>query len=244
MSPPLPAMPMPSTPAAPWSLAERVAASAGGGRLDLDAPGHGITLPAGHDRVLGVDLRTPCTAAEHWLRGDDLIAVYEPADPRRLRATAMWRRHASAAAAPSPAWELTLSAQTALVQSDALLAVTCDVACRAVRCRTVAGRWSAVAAGEQPPDDATCLLVRRPATAAGDAESLLVAVHPSDARGIGLSWHDGRLGIACWLFSTVIEKGVLMRGRVLAALGPTDGDEAWADAACATFAAAAPPLTA
>lgn len=238
-------MPAPSATAAHWSLADRTAASPEGGRLDLDSPGRGITIGDGRDRVLGVDLRTPCPAGEHWLRGDDLIAIYEPADPRRLRATAMWRLHPAApAAAPGMAWELTLSAQTALVQSDALLAVTCDLTCSDVRCRTAAGRWSSLASGDQPPDDATCLLVRRPASAAQAPETVLVAVHPADARPIALAWHDGRLGIACWLFSAAIEKGVLVRGRVLAALGPSSRDEAWADEVCAAFAAAPPPLTA
>ena len=52
------------------------------------------------------------------------------------------------------------------------------------------------------------------------------------------------VGVACWLFSTVIEKGVLMSGRVLAAIGSATRDEAWADELCDAFAAAPPPLTA
>ena len=225
-----------------WSLADRVATTAANGRLDLDASARGIVLGDGHDRVLGVDLRTPCAAGEHWLRGSDLIAIYEPADPRRLRATATWRQH-PAAAPVAAAWELTLSAQTALVQSDALLAVTCDLGSSGVRCR-VGGRWSDVAAGSVPPDDATCLLVRRPAAARSPATTALVAAHPADLRRLAVRWHDGRVEVACWLFTTAIEKGVLMRGRVLAAIGPTAGDEAWAELACAAFAAAPPPLTA
>jgi hypothetical protein len=232
-------MSAPSVTAARWSLVDRIAASPGGGRLDLDAPGLGIALADGRDRVLGVDLRTPCAVGEHWLRGEDVIATYEPADPRRLRATAMWRLHPTARTAPETAWELTLSAQTALVQSDALLAVTCDLAGVDVRCRTAAGDWSPVAVGGQPPDDATCLLVRRQAAA-----TVLVAVHPSDARPISLAWREGRVGVACWLFSAAIEKGVLVRGRVLAAVGTPTRDETWADELCASFAAAPPPLTA
>jgi hypothetical protein len=237
-------MPASSATVAHWSLAERRATSPEGGRLDLDAPGRGIALADGRDCVLGVDLRSPCAAGEHWLRGGDLIAIYEPDDPRRLRATAMWRLSPAMAAAAGPAWELTLSAQTALVQSDAQLAVVCDVGCLDVRYRTAAGHWSGVAAGGQPPDDATCLLLRRPPAAAQRPETILVAVHPADTRRISLSWHDGRVQVACWLFSTAIEKGVLMRGRVLAALGPAARDEAWAGEVCDAFAAAPPPLTA
>ena len=68
-------MPSPESTAPAWSLVDRIATAAAGGRLDLDAPARGIVLPAG-DALLGIDLRTPCRAGDHWLRGDDLIAIY------------------------------------------------------------------------------------------------------------------------------------------------------------------------
>lgn len=236
-------MPVTSTTAANWSLVGRVATSLHGTRLDLDAPGRGLVLPRNRDSLLGVDLRTEAAVGEHWLRGDDLIAVYEPPDTRRLRATAMWRVHPTAAP-PDAIWELTLSAQTSLVQSDALLAVTCDVGCLDLRCRSADGAWVAVAPEARLPDDAICLLLRRPTETAAPPTTILVAVHPADASRTVVRRHDGRAEVACWLFSAAIEKGVLMRGRVLAAVGPTAGDEAWADGAVKAFASAAPPLTA
>jgi hypothetical protein len=229
---------------AAWALADRVATTAANGRLDLDAPARGIVLSDGRDHILGVDLRTACGPSEHWLRGLDLIAVYEPADPRRLRATAMWRLLPAAAAPPDIAWELTLSAQTSLVQSDAVLSAVSDVACLDLRSRAATGRWATVPADGQPTEDATCLLVRRPAATTAPPTTLLVAVHPADARRIAVRRRDGRVEIACWLFSTAIEKGVLMRGRVMAAVGPTHGDETWADRAVTMFASSPPPLTA
>lgn len=237
-------MPAPPVAAAHWSLDGRIATTPDGGRLDLDAPGGGLALAAGRDRILGVDLRTACGPSEHWLRGPDLIAVYEPADPRRLRATAMWRLLPATAAPPAVAWELTLSAQTSLVQSDAVLCAVSDVGCLELLSRAATGRWAAVPPDGQPSEDATCLLVRRPAAAADSPTTLLVAVHPADARRIAVRRRDGRVEVACWLFSTAIEKGVLMRGRVLAAVGPTHGDEAWAERAVAMFASSPPPLTA
>jgi hypothetical protein len=236
-------MPAPPVTAAHWSLDGRIAMAPDGGRLDLDAPGRGLALAGGCDRILGVDLRTACGPSEHWLRGSDLIAVYEPADPRRLRATAMWRL-LPATAPTDVALELTLSAQTSLVQSDAVLSVVSDVGCLDLRSRVAAGRWATVPPDGQPAEDATCLLVRRPAAAAKPPATLLVAVHPADARRIALRRRDGRAEVACWMFSTAIEKGVLMRGRVLAAVGPTDGDEAWAERAIEAFASSPPPLTA
>lgn len=224
-----------------WSVVERAVMAAGDARLDLDTPQRGLVLPNG-DALLGIDLRTPCRPSDRWLRDADLIAIYEPADARRLRATAAWRPFGHPAIASSSAWMLTLSAQTALVQSDSALAVTCDVACADLRAsRDPAGAgWTPIAADGQLPDTATCLLVRRPA----DATSLFVAVHPADARRIVVRRSAGRATIACWLFSSLIEKGVLLRGRVLAAVGPAAGDESWAAALGAAFAAAPPPLSA
>ena len=45
------------------------------------------------------------------------------------------------------------------------------------------------------------------------------------------------------LFASAIEKGVLLRGRVLAAVGPHDLDEGWASSLLAAFVASPPPLT-
>jgi hypothetical protein len=233
-------MPSPESTAPAWSLVDRIATAAAGGRLDLDAPARGIVLPAG-DALLGIDLRTPCRAGDHWVRGDDLIAIYEPADPRRLRATALWRPLPGPAAGDCHAWELTLSAQTAIVHSDAALAVTADVADGDLR-------WSGAAAnakwtsGAEPPTDAAGLLIR-PRTAA-PAPAVLFAAHPADARQLLVRRTAGRMAVACWLFSSALEKGVLLRGRVLAAVGPGADAEAWATALVTAFAASPPPLTA
>jgi hypothetical protein len=234
-------MPSPVSPAPAWTIAGRTAAATDGPRLDLDAPARGLVLPTG-DAFLGIDLRTPCRAGDHWVRGDDLLAVYEPADARRLRATAMWRPFPVPAAADCAAWELTLSAQTALVQSDSALAVTADVGGGEMR-------WSrdddgtTWATDGEPPAETTALLFR-PRTEK-PARAILIAAHLADARRL-LVRHTagGRVEVACWLFSSAIEKGVLLRGRVLAAIGPATDAEAWAATVVTAFAASPPPLTA
>ena len=234
-------MPSPVSPAAAWTIAGRTAAAADGPRIDLDAPARGLVLPTG-DTLLGIDLRTPCRAGDHWVRGDDLIAVYEPADTRRLRATAMWRPFPVPAAADCVAWELTLSAQTALVQSDSALAVTADVGGGEMRwSHDAAGTtW---AAGDEPPADTKALLLR--SRTATPARAILIAAHPADARRLLIRrTAGGRMEVACWLFSSAIEKGVLLRGRVLAAVGPATNAEAWAATVVTAFAASPPPLTA
>lgn len=222
-----------------WSLAGLVATHPRG-RLDLALPAAGIEVPTANDsdHLLALDLRSPRgdgRLVDHWLRGDDLVAVYEPADPRRLKATAMWR---SLSAGPA-AWELVISAQTALVESDSTLAVTSDVGTGEISWgRTNNGRiaWSPLAANATCPPEASCLLIRRA------ADTVLVAVHPADPRRITTRRIDTRLHVACWLFTAAIEKGVLLRSRVLAATGPA-GDAAWADALALALATAPPPLS-
>lgn len=233
-------MPSPGSPAPAWSIGDRIATAATGGRLDLDAPARGIVLPAG-DTLLGIDLRTPCPAGDHWVRGDDLIAIYEPADPRRLRATAMWRPFHVPAAGACNAWELTLSAQTGIVHSDSALAVTAEVAEGDLRWSRDASHPNWARGAELPPDAAGILIQCR---TAAPAPAVLFAVHPADARQLLVRRTAGRMAITCWLFSSAIEKGVLLRGRVLAAVGPSENAEAWATALVTAFAASPPPLTA
>jgi hypothetical protein len=211
-------------------------ARGGGGRIDLAIPGAGLIVGE-RDHLLGLDLRTgqgPPRLVDHWVRQRDLVAVYEPADPRRLRATAMWRSLAGDRAA----WELVVSAQTALVESDSALAVACDLAAGAILWGRAGGgeiAWSPPGSASCPPE-ATCLVVQR------QTDAVLVAVHPADARQILVRRDGDRIRIDCWLFSATIEKGVLLRSRVLAATGP-GGDPAWAEPILAAFAASPPPLT-
>ena len=97
--------------------------------LNLNQPRRGITLTgqgvSSASSLLGLDLRSECRLTDHWLRGDDVTAVYESADGRHLRTTAMWRLHPSDGA--TRAWELIASAQTSLLQSDSVLAVVSEI---------------------------------------------------------------------------------------------------------------------
>jgi len=219
----------------PWTVAGQMAGRVGC-QLDLTDPARGLTVPGG-DRLLGLDLRTPSgdpRLADHWVRDRDLVGIYEPADPRRLRATAMWRSWEAAEAA----WELIVSAQTSLVESDAAMAVRCDLAAGDLLGGRLAGGrvdWSLLPS-VFPPHGIDCLFVRRA------ADAVLVAVHPADRRRL-VPHRDGeRLRLECWLFSSLIEKGVLLRSRVLAAIGPA-AETAWADVLVGRFAASPPPLT-
>jgi hypothetical protein len=211
--------------------------------VDLDQPRQGITLAgegvAGSDSLLGLDLRSECRLTDHWVRGDDVTAVYETADARHLRTTAMWRLHASDAA--TRAWQLIASAQTSLLQSDAMLAVVSEIDATDIlwgTCGDGAVQWHA-----DPSPEATCILLRRGGATDSDSTSVLVAAHPGDARRMTVRRDGQRIVVECWLFSTALEKGVLLRSRVLAAVGPAADATQWAADLAAKFAASPPMLT-
>jgi hypothetical protein len=209
--------------------------------LDLDSPSSGLAVgritsgTPSMAHLLGIDLRRPSRLTDHWLRGTDVTAVYEPDDPRRLRATAMWRAHPATVVA---AWELVVSAQTGLEQSDSAIAVVSEADATGL----LVGEphadgvvWSPASAAVA--ETTSLLLLRAP------GGSLLIAVHPADRRRTLVTAGGARTRVECWLFSSAIEKGVLLRSRVLAAIGPAGDDTRWAAGVARSFAASPPPLT-
>lgn len=213
-------------------------------RIDLGRPGAGLVVVAAgphdtdptrdaEDRLLGLDLLGPARLVDHWIRGGDLAATYEPGDGRSLRATAMWRSLGAEVGVTTGlrAWEVIVSAQTALLHAHAGLAVACDLHAALVAWGTLAApgsaghvAWSAIA-NERWAPHARAVLVRRPAA----GSSVVVAVHADDGLGIAARLAAGRARIECRLFGDALEKGVLLRSRVLAAVGPATDDTAWAD---------------
>ena len=249
-------MPTKATAANIWSIVNERAHCRGDSDLvqeapaiDLAAPQEGITLFLSHDRclshdrvpdhLLGIDIRSDCRLGDHWTRGSDVTAVYEPADGRHLRATAMWRLHPERPAMEPHhevvAWEVVVSAQTSALQSDSSLAVVSTLAANKIFWGELHGE-SFQFSGHASPT-ANCILIRRGASTSG-----LVAVHPSDLRRIEVTHRSGHVAIGCWLFSSTVEKGVLLRSRVLAAIGPATNDVAWATSIALAFAASTPPL--
>jgi hypothetical protein len=230
-----------------WSLADRHATCASGGRpetLDLDAAGTGLAVvPAGAvaaDHLLGIDLDAASGCVDAWCRGGDVTAVFETLDGGRLRVTAMWRAAPPWLDHPADAWcrELVLSAQTPALETVPRIAVVADIAAASVEpvvCH--AGNL------EQPPPgvEPHGFLV----TAPGD-RAVLFLVHPLDASGATAAVSGGRARIAARLFPAAVEKGVLLRSRVIAAIGPAGTATApgsWAATIATAFAASAPVLT-
>lgn len=221
-----------------WSSANGTAThplASGVVRLDVAAPARGIEVrsDADSDRVLGVDL---AALADHWIRGRDVVAIYEPDDARRLRSTVMWRTIPGAGG--GAAWEVVVSAQTSRLETPVDVTVHSDVAADTVVWSPAGAEpcWRPLAAAPQGFHAAAVILARR------GGSSCLVAVHPGDARSTEISTAPGRCGIATRLFAADLEKGVLLRSRVLAAVGPRADDEAWATRLLRDFAASPPPL--
>ena len=215
--------------------------------LDLDAAASGIRLvgcqAAETDALLGIDLGGRARLTDHWIRGGDVTAVYESDDDRRLRTLAMWRL--ISAPAGTQAWVLVLSAQTSLLETMADVGVVSRVRGDLdMHAANGAGRLEFVPGGTGATS--TAVLVRLPASAAGlqdTLRSLLVAVHPEDRGRLTATASAGRVDIGCRLFPTPLEKGVLLRSRVLAAVGPRANDTAWAAEMMKEFAASPPLLS-
>jgi hypothetical protein len=235
---------MPAT--ATWTLTGLRSLTRCGGlevSLDLARPAAGLTIsaekqPKSIDHLLGLDLAAACPPSDHWLRGTDVTAVYEPADRRQLRATAMWRQHACDATIA--AWELIASAQTSLLDSDPAVSVVADIAADEVRWLAAASRsagWSTLTPAATLPAQATAVLAMR-----STGSAVLLAPHPDDAPRLNANWEQGRLRLAWGLFTRHLEKGVLLRSRVIAACGPAS-DTTWAERLLADFHAAPPPLS-
>ena len=234
-------VPPPSPPArAAWKLhgtrADLLsdAAAVDGARIDLARPGAGIATGRG-DHLLGLDVPVSRAPIDAWVRGDDVTATWEVVDERGLRATALWRvRHAGADVA---AWELIASATTSRLHADSALAVVSDVSAAAILSSAWHDGHHRPFAPGAAPFDHGLVLVRR-----GDGTSCLVMLHPLDRQEVAVEPGGGRARIACRLFAAGVEKGVLLRSRVLAAIGPAEGDLAWAGRLAAEFVASPPEL--
>lgn len=244
---PTPPVPTACEPA-PWTLsADHSLAATAGTTLNLTDAATGLIVDEGV-HVLGLKLPAGCGPVEAWPRGADLTAVYEPTDDRQLRITAMWRLgFTSPATNDIRSWQMVLSAQTALLTSTAEISVLSEVC--GVHA-TVAGHWAGETVawerpGEQP---ATCLRVSY-CTRDGRTRCVVIAIHPDDPGAIDQhSLEDGSLQVCCRLFPSDVEKGVLLRSRVLVAVGPHDTPEQaegdWSADLLRQFAGSPPVLTA
>ena len=244
----MPAASSPSSACEPqrWTLSGGEA-SAGAPRTaaNLGDAAAGLTVGGGV-RVLGVAVPAGCQPTEAWTRGADLTAIYEPGDDRGLRITAMWRLgEEEPARAGVSSWQLVLSAQTSLLATAAELTVLADVANAGT---ITTGRWRGTAVDWEADPHGIARCVRLCPSGAASGECLVIAIHPDDSGVVECSpTQAGGVEIRCRLFPSSVEKGVLLRSRVLAALGPlasADDGADWSATMLEQFAGSEPILTA
>lgn len=201
-------------------------------------------------QLLGIDLPSGKAGAgsllESYVRGDDLVAAYLPADDWPVHVDARWRATGSSqGSAASLAVELVVSVRTELLDSRPQMAVASMVpSSEALRLAdAAAGRFEPLAleaAGAQ--DGCGCILIRLPQADISYVEM----VHPADCHQDELevlaAGHGPMMRIAHRLFLDPLEKGVMLRGRVCGVLLPRAEDCRLAADWYREFAAAEPSL--
>lgn len=232
-------------------------------RIDLSAPARGLQDVKRSGRLvpgaglLGVEIPASGAAAaagmDAYVRGIDLVATYAAAAERPFRTQLYWRAWTSGVPGATVV-ELVASVQTALLDSYPRLFTTSRLAAAEVlRLMDPARQRFAVCtpAGTgslalRPHEGCGCLLLR----SGGDAGSYAEMVHPVDF-GHSEVARETRAGSPTgpWcslrhqLFAASLEKGVILRARVLAAWVDRSGDEEAVATLYREFAASEPPLT-
>jgi hypothetical protein len=185
---------------------------------------------------------------EGYVRGPDVIAVFEEAGPAPIRVDCLWR--ASEAGDPVlTAIDLVVSVHTRAPDSRPEIAVASAIpATDILRLRRFGpDNWSELCPTPaakmviDPEGGAGCQLFRLP----GDDVSYAEMVHPADFQYDELERDASQSAVARLahrLFQTHLEKGVLLRARVRGLFLRRADDMAIAARCYAAFADADPPL--
>ncbi|MBI3839597.1 MAG: hypothetical protein HY288_16880 [Planctomycetia bacterium] len=219
-------------------------------QLQLDqAPLSGMSL-------LGVELPAAATPAaksdvDYYVRGGDLVATYAETPARPLRAQIYWRAGMQPFDHAIAAIELIASVQTSLLDSRPELMTQSELPAREAfqlmdpQCADFARLAPTPASSDrnEHPERAHCYLFRLPSAKISYAEM----VHPADAQRssyqVRACGADPEFRLRHQLFAERLEKGVILRARVLGVWLDREGDQAAAARHYATFSAAEPPLT-
>ncbi|REK11580.1 MAG: hypothetical protein DWQ37_13790 [Planctomycetota bacterium] len=202
---------------------------------------------------LGLELAEAATEpSENYLRAGDLIVAYADQPATAMRAEAYWRAGTHAHRSAIAAIELVPSVQTNLLDSSPLLATRTDlVACEALQLTDPASAsftdlvpGSDEAQGEDASPGVHCYLFRL----AGGKYSYAEMVYPRDTHRSRLQstpqGDEYTIRLRHELFSQRLEKGVILRARVLGVLLDRQDDMAATVQHWNAFLAEALPLTA
>lgn len=133
---------------------------------------------------------------ETYVRGTDLVTTHPATSTRPTRVQLYWRRWHELPASVAAVVELIASVQTHLLDSDPTLVIESHIA-KCVK--------------SEQTDGATHLQ--------GDTSQMLILVHRNDETEVQLQPADTNVAIKHTLFRSRLEKGVILRGRLLFVLG-------------------------
>jgi hypothetical protein len=203
--------------------------------------------------VLQVDLpavtQADAALVECYVRGGDLVATYAERPTPQMRAQIYWRVHSHSAEKSLTALELVASVQTSLLDDDP--AVSCSSvlpACEVLRLGFEDSDWFSINARKRSPTlmgaGPMCLLFRL-AGGISYAEMVHPAEYEQNSAILRLDDADGspQIFLQHQLFLRRLEKGVILRSRLLGLFLPTQGDEQAVAAAYRDYCSSEPPLT-
>ncbi len=233
-------------------------------QLNLEKPGAGISLKTGNisNSVLGICLSQQALAfSDGWVRGNDATGVYAMNDARQLQTSGLWRLQSPWCPTKdienSLTAELILSSETLREKSDGSLAVECSF--QATMAQT--GRWCTNSFRWESEPLGTCAYWSQSRSQTVTVQCFTFQLPGSD-HTLALFTRSDEIHhtvmtstpteephapdtylyvLKSYFFPTIIEKGVLHRGRIVAVLGPSQAEKDWCTAAASAFAHQ-PPL--
>jgi hypothetical protein len=228
----------------PWNPSAGLGDAQVDGRAIAGFHPFGIELPA-------IELRDAQQRVEWYVRAGDLVVTYADQPAPAMRSQIYWRAAAHERQGAIAALSLVASVQTSLLDSCPTLSVRSQLVASEAFQMSEAERGSFTNLvpffDASAPNDALapphCYLFRLP----GRQYSYAEMIHPSDQRET--SWDgwlhgtDYRLQLRHELFASQLEKGVILRARVLGVLLDRQGDKAAAAAHWASFLRDELPLT-
>jgi hypothetical protein len=231
------------------------------GDCNLCDPNEGIQLRSINDsaltafHLLGPNLPRIENASDIAARVDaytrcgDLVGIYAPIEQHPFRSQAYWRFDSHAltcgGATALEAIELVASKQTDLLDSRPDLTVTSMLpATAAWQLKTEQGGFAEMMLSQATTvgrrDGLSCFVFRLP----GKQFSYAEIVYPLDFDTTEIApIAAGQISLRHHLFAHRLEKGVILRARVLGLILPQEGDLQTAALHYASFAASDPPLT-
>ncbi len=197
-----------------------------------------------------VEAQLAAANVEYYVRGGDLVATYADRPEPQMRTQIYWRAAMHDLGQAVAAVELVASVQTNLLDSCPILSTRSRIDASEVFQLTDPERGtfaplepSLARAETRGPDDlGSCYLFRL----AGGNLSYVEIVHPAEAQHSSCdatNSHGASCELRHRLFAERLEKGVILRARVLGVLLDRLGDQAAAARHHASFLSAALPLT-